>query len=230
MKKHILIVDDEQLILYGLKRAFETEEIEIVTASSGEKARNQILARDFDLFLLDLRLSDSNGLQLMKIIKGRQPEAKIILMTASYFNSGDLSGNIEKAIKNGACHFLVKPFDLCELTDFVMQALWREDTFHTGYRFVGDGLVKKVRKFPRTPSEKTVRFSLAAITHGQRTRWNLMAEIVDLSERGIGIISPYPLQPSQIISFDEEMDQQTGIVVWSTLTADNRCRAGVRFA
>ncbi|MEJ2268603.1 MAG: hypothetical protein P8Y04_02385 [Desulfobulbaceae bacterium] len=57
-----------------------------------------------------------------------------------------------------------------------------------------------------------------------------MAQVVDISDRGIGLLSQYPLRESQVIGFDEKMNNRTGVVVWSKMMDEDNCRVGIRFA
>ena len=80
----ILLVDDHDLILQGLKRIVEKSmpEIEqIYTASTGKEAMLLVDSQRFALFLLDVELPDMSGLDLIKYIREKQPQARIIVNT-----------------------------------------------------------------------------------------------------------------------------------------------------
>lgn len=229
--KNILLVDDDELVLFGLEKVLKHNAFEVTTAVSASKAVEKISGCPFDLCLLDVHLPDFNGLELMKIIKEMCPETRVIIMTASYVSCNDeLSENIKEAMKNGACHFMPKPFDLCEVTDIVERALKKNDNFHTGFRLVGNNLVKKKRKSPRAPRNENIKFFMTVIDQGETKRWTLQAKSVDISESGIGLLTDYPLKESQVISFGADLANKTGVVVWSTMYDSKVCRAGVKFA
>ena len=80
----ILLVDDHDLILQGLKRIVEKSmpEIEqIYTASTGKEAMLLVYSQRFALFLLDVELPDMSGLDLIEYIREKQPQARIIVNT-----------------------------------------------------------------------------------------------------------------------------------------------------
>ena len=230
MNKKILVVDDDQLILYGLRKALQNNVYQVDTAATFDDAITHFSSCPYDLCLLDIHLPDGDGLQLMKIIKDICPESKIIVMTASYISDDELSDNIKQALENGACYFIPKPFDLANLKEIVLQALRQGEDFHPGYRFTGSGFVKKNRKFQRRPHGEKIRFSMAVIDQGATHRKYFGGVMVDICEAGICLQTDCPLQISQVISFDEELTGKSGVVIWSTMVDDQTCRAGIRFA
>ena len=58
------------------------------------------------------------------------------------------------------------------------------------------------------------------INDGEVRRIIVPAESKDISDDGIGLITPRPLKKNQIISFDEDMERKSGVVVWSSLLHD----------
>ncbi|MBU0679923.1 MAG: response regulator [Proteobacteria bacterium] len=229
MKKKILIIDDDQLILYGLQKALRRQTIEVTTAATAGAAMDKLCACLYDLCLLDIHLPDYNGLELMKAIRHICPKTKVIIMTASYMGDDELSANIKQAAENGACHFMTKPFDLSEVKDMIQQALADED-FHTGVRFTDNAFVKKTRKLQRSPHSQGMKIAMTVLGEGETQRRYASARSVDISNSGIGLLTRYPLQVKQILSFRANRADKTGIVVWSTMQENNTCRAGVRFA
>ena len=229
-QNNILVVDDDQLILFGLARALNDDAYIVKTAATAKEAIEKISYCTYDLCLLDIHLDDLNGLELMKFIKGKSPETKIIIMTASCIDSLDISENIDTALANGACHFIAKPFNLCDIKEVVKKVLSEEDNYHTGFRFTGSGFVKKTRKSPRKPYKENIGFQMSVIDQGNFTRWSLEAQAVDLSDSGIGLLVQYPIKESQVIGFDEKMGNKTGVVAWSKMIDEENCRVGVRFA
>ncbi|MFH1020295.1 MAG: response regulator [Pseudomonadota bacterium] len=231
MHKKILIVDDDELVLYGLEKVLQSEGVEVTTAGTASEAVLKLSSCPYDLCLLDVHLPDFSGMVLMKIIKDICPNVKVVIMTASYIDDLDLGGHIRDATKNGACHFITKPFDLHELKDIVVQALHADDGFHTGFRFSGDRFFeRKARKQNRLPFSGDMRFSMSDIENGDGGRLHLLARAIDLSEHGVGFLTEYPLRPSQVVSFEHYVLRRTGSVAWSTMVDEKTCRAGVRFA
>lgn len=231
MLKKILVVDDDELILYGLEKALKSEGVVVATAGTASDAILKLSSCSYDLCLLDVHLSDFSGMELMKIIKDICPKVQIMIMTSSFIDDRSLSESISEAIRNGACHFIPKPFNLYELKDIVVQALHSDDGFHTGFRFSGDRfLERKLRKNDRLPFPQEIRYSMSIIENGEDSRRLLLAKAIDVSEHGVGFLTEYPLRPSQVVSFEHKVLRRTGVVAWSTMVDERTCRAGVQFA
>ena len=229
MNKNILVVDDNELMLYGLLKVLQAESFTVQVASTAQTALKNLAYCSYSLCLLDIKLSDFCGLELMKIIKDVCPHTKIIIMTTSYLDSPELSENINTAIAIGACHFIAKPFNLCDVTEVVRQVLAEGENFNTPFRYNDSDFTEKSRKHPRKCYIEKIPFQMSVIENGVPTRWSLEAKAVDISGSGIGLLSRYPLEKSQIIGFDEEMDNRTGVVVWSLMIDEENCRVGLEF-
>ncbi|CUI05766.1 putative bifunctional diguanylate cyclase/phosphodiesterase [Massilia antarctica] len=114
----ILLIDDEPRLLSALHDLLRDRGFELVTARSGAEALAQLSARRFDLVLLDLRLPDMSGHEIMDFINDKEIDADVIVM------SGDVG--IEAAIgalKRGAYDYLRKPYSREEMLTTVGNAL-----------------------------------------------------------------------------------------------------------
>lgn len=230
MKKKILLVDNDQLILYALSKTLENDSCEVSVAASANTAIEKLSSCPYDLCLLDIHLRDCNGLQLMKIIEEICPKTKVAIMTADCLDYPDLSNDICDVIEKGACHFIVKPFELCDVVDVVRQLLFEEQDSQEGFRFTGNGFAKKTRKNHRSPFYRNFRFQMTVIHQGESKRLSIDAKSIDVSDGGVGLMTTYPLKTSQVIGFGEDLDRRTGVVAWSSMIDDHTCRAGVKFA
>ncbi|HEV7889262.1 MAG TPA: sigma-54 dependent transcriptional regulator [Pyrinomonadaceae bacterium] len=106
MYKHrVLIVDDEPSIVAALELIFSEKGYEVETAASAAAALALAEAHPFDLMFTDLRLPDSDGIELLSRVKASVPGTQVILMTAH----GSTEITIE-AIKLGAFYYVEKPF------------------------------------------------------------------------------------------------------------------------
>ena len=114
----LLLVDDEADVQYSFRRIFDSPEIELTTASSGEEALKLIPKVRPDLVLMDIRMGGINGLETLRRIREIDSKLPVILMTAY----GTTQTAIE-AMKLGAYDYLLKPFDVPKLTQIVFGAL-----------------------------------------------------------------------------------------------------------
>jgi DNA-binding NtrC family response regulator len=113
----ILIVDDEKNILSTLRKALEFFEYEIDEAEDGTTACNMITQNSYDCILLDMRLPDIDGLEILR----RLSPANVIMITAH----GTVDNAVE-AMKLGCTDFIRKPFDLDTVRDAVRLVLERQ--------------------------------------------------------------------------------------------------------
>lgn len=117
MKHSILVVDDEKSICSLLSLALKTE-YEVTSVMTGEACLQIIEVSSFDVVLLDLKIGDTDGIDLLKKIKSLWPRTPVIIMTAY----GSIKTSVE-AMQNGAFTYLTKPLDLDELRVHIQQAL-----------------------------------------------------------------------------------------------------------
>ena len=118
MPAKLLVVDDENGILEEVKSYFEEEGYQVFVADSGEEGI-QILKREKpDVLLVDMKLPDMPGIQVLKASKEESPLTKVIVMTG-YVDQI----MIDQAEELGRDIFLQKPFDLEKLKSEVDKLL-----------------------------------------------------------------------------------------------------------
>jgi nitrogen regulation protein NR(I) len=118
MNDKLLLIDDEADVQYSFQRIFDSPEIELTTASSGEEALRLVPKVKPDLVLMDVRMGGMNGLETLRRIRQMDSKLLVILMTAY----GTTQTAIE-AMKLGAYDYILKPFDVPKLKDLVNNAL-----------------------------------------------------------------------------------------------------------
>ena len=115
----LLVVDDEKNIRRSLETFFQSCGHQVQTAADAREALELLAACDgVDLVLTDFRMAEMNGLELLKEIKRRFPDASVVLMTAYATVE-----NAVAAMKGGASDYLSKPFSLQEVEHVVDRAL-----------------------------------------------------------------------------------------------------------
>jgi two-component system nitrogen regulation response regulator GlnG len=113
----LLLIDDEEDIRYSIQRIFDSPEVELATAASGEEGLKVIPKFKPDLVLMDVRMTGMTGLETLRRIRQSDPKLLVILMTAY----GTTQTAIE-AMKLGAYDYLLKPFDIPKLKEIVANA------------------------------------------------------------------------------------------------------------
>jgi len=114
----ILIIDDEERMCWALKRAFNHKGYQVVTTTSGLQGIDLAKETEPALVILDLKMPDIDGIEVLKGIKKINPQIPVIMITAH----GTIETAIE-AMKIGATDYIIKPFELEEIRALVKQAL-----------------------------------------------------------------------------------------------------------
>lgn len=103
----ILVVDDEVIMRNFLVEALKRKGLEAIAAESGEKAFQLLKEQSFDLVITDMKMPSVTGMDVLKYVKEISPRTLVIVITAF----GTIENAVE-AMKNGAFHYLIKPFSL----------------------------------------------------------------------------------------------------------------------
>jgi DNA-binding NtrC family response regulator len=114
----VLVVDDEAGVRTNLRRALEEEGFSVRTAASGRSALRSLDQVAPDVAVLDLKLGDASGLDLLRDLKVRCP-GTVTIMISAY---GDVQ-DVVQAMKLGADDYVQKPYDLDEMVRCVSQTL-----------------------------------------------------------------------------------------------------------
>jgi two-component system nitrogen regulation response regulator GlnG len=114
----ILIIDDDDDLRYSLKRVFSGRDYQVIEAASGEEGLEMAQKHKAQVILLDNRMKGMSGMEALQHLRGINPNAMIILMTAY----GTTQTTIE-AMKFGAFDYIMKPFDLKKILSLTESAL-----------------------------------------------------------------------------------------------------------
>ena len=125
--RRILILDDETAVLNALRRslrsAFRDEEVEIETFDDPEAALLRAGEQDFDVVISDIRMPGLNGADVLQLVKGLQPDAVRIVVSATT-EYADIIAAVNRA---EVFRYLTKPWQREELVETVREAFGRKD-------------------------------------------------------------------------------------------------------
>ena len=116
----LLVVDDEYLIRWSLRNRLTTAGYRVREAATAAAARTEFGHGDVQLVLLDIKLPDGNGMDLLREFRQVRPETKVIMISAH-----GTPETAQRAKDDGAFDFVSKPFDLNEMTTLVDRAAAR---------------------------------------------------------------------------------------------------------
>jgi DNA-binding NtrC family response regulator len=158
MKPSILVVDDDEVMRETLSDVLKKRGYEIFSAGSGTETISVIKKNIIDLVLLDMRLPDEDGLEVLKKIKELDTDILVIIMTAY----SDVQTAVS-AMKSGAYHYINKPFELEELKLLIEKGLETKS------------LINEVRRLYRAQKGKNQNNYL----HGTSPQIQYVKELID---------------------------------------------------
>lgn len=123
-KAHLLVVDDEADFAKMIQKTLVQAGYRVDMAVSATQAIALQRKHSYDLAVVDMRMPEMTGLELLQYLKVRDKKIFVILMTAY----GSLAVGIE-ALRKGAIHYLAKPFKLNDLKRDVADALKRRTQY-----------------------------------------------------------------------------------------------------
>jgi DNA-binding NtrC family response regulator len=118
MRNRILIVDDETLIRWSLRERLQEHGLVVIEAGDGASALDLISHNGICAAVLDLRLPDISGLEVLKAFRVHHPRCPVWIMTAYGTAAAE-----EAAANLGVRAFLNKPFDMDVLVEMIAKAM-----------------------------------------------------------------------------------------------------------
>jgi DNA-binding NtrC family response regulator len=173
----ILVVDDERMVRWGLRQALEKAGYLVEEASTGAEALEVFGRETPDMVLLDYKLPDRSGLDVMRAMRKTAPRVPVLMITAH----ASIGGAVE-AMKEGAYDYVSKPFEVEDVIQTVARALetsrLREELAHQREE---DMKVYRVQTFvAESPAMKDVARMVERIAKSEATT------ILLLGESGVG--------------------------------------------
>lgn len=109
MAKKVLVVDDEKLIVKGIRFSLEQDGMEVDCAYDGEEALNMAKANEYDMILLDIMLPKMDGFEVCQAIR-EFSDMPIVMLTAKGDDMDKILG-----LDYGADDYITKPFNILEV-------------------------------------------------------------------------------------------------------------------
>ncbi|HBE09221.1 MAG: response regulator transcription factor [Eubacterium sp.] len=134
--KKILVVDDEKLIVKGLRFSLEQDDMEVDTAYDGEEAVNKARENYYDIILLDIMLPKFTGLEVCQMIR-EFSDVPIIMLTAKGEDMDKILG-----LEYGADDYITKPFNILEVKARI-KAILRRNSKSEGQKASKDSVIEK---------------------------------------------------------------------------------------
>jgi DNA-binding NtrC family response regulator len=114
----ILVVDDEKLVRWGIRQALEQAGYQVDEAASATEALDSAAREAPDLVLLDYKLPDQNGIEVLRSLRRTAARIPVVMITAH----ASVGGAVE-AMKEGAYDYVSKPFEIDDVLQTVVRAL-----------------------------------------------------------------------------------------------------------
>ena len=134
--KKVLVVDDEKLIVKGLRFSLEQDDMEVDTAYDGEEAVNKAREKEYDIILLDIMLPKFTGLEVCQMIR-EFSDVPIIMLTAKGEDMDKILG-----LEYGADDYITKPFNILEVKARI-KAILRRNSKNDVTRTAKDNVIEK---------------------------------------------------------------------------------------
>lgn len=181
MNSKILVVDDEKLIVKGIKFSLEQEGWEVDAAYDGEEALNYVKNNKYDVMLLDVMLPKYDGLQVCQLVR-EFSNIPIIMLTAKGEDMDKIMG-----LEYGADDYVTKPFNILELKARIKAILRR--TQHT----------------EKTPNKKTIEVGELRLEVNSR-RVFIKNQEMNLTAKEFDMLELFATHPGKVYSRDQLLD------------------------
>ncbi|MFZ5596043.1 MAG: sigma-54-dependent transcriptional regulator [Bacillota bacterium] len=160
----ILIIDDEQHMCWALEKAMKQEGYQVLTTTRGKTGLEMIREELPSLVVLDLKMPEMDGMEVLKQAREINPKLPVVMLTAH----GTIETAIE-AMKMGATDYLTKPFDLDELKLVIRQNLVMSQLV-SEVSFLRSELTKKYRHMiGESPAIKEISYMIEKVAKSNAT-------------------------------------------------------------
>jgi DNA-binding NtrC family response regulator len=117
-KIRLLLIDDEIDFTSVMVKRLGRRGIDATTANGGHQAIALVAEQVFDVVVLDLKMEDMDGIEVLKVLKQKTPNLPVIMLTGHGSHSA-----AEEGFTHGAFDYLSKPYDIDGLTQIIRKAV-----------------------------------------------------------------------------------------------------------
>ena len=185
--KKVLVVDDEKLIVKGLRFSLEQDDMEVDTAFDGEEAVEKVRANSYDIILLDIMLPKLSGLEVCQMVR-EFSDVPIIMLTAKGEDMDKIMG-----LEYGADDYITKPFNILEVKARIKAILRRNS---------------KNDDIKATPSNVIEKKGLKIETDSRRVF--IKGHEVSLTAKEFDLVMLLVSNPNKVYSRDELLNEIWG--------------------
>ena len=175
--REILLVEDNEIIVKGLKYLLEQEKFDIKIAKNIVEAKTIIKKQKFDLYLLDITLPDGDGYEICQYVK-KQKDVPVIFLTAK-----DEELNVVQCLDMGADDYIIKPFRNRELISRIKSVLRRyyHDEINENQIKCRDVIIDSNKEIVFTSLEYKILYMLISNKNILVTREQILDKIWDVA-------------------------------------------------
>lgn len=184
--KKVLVVDDEKLIVKGIKFSLEQDEMEVTTAYDGETALELAKGNEFDVILLDVMLPGLSGFEVCQAIR-EFSDVPIIMLTAKGEDMDKILG-----LEYGADDYITKPFNILEVKARIKAIIRRNQ-----------------KKTVAEPNSKTLVEGDMTIEVDSR-RVTIAGKDINLTAKEFNILTLLLFHPNKVYSRDDLLKEIWG--------------------
>ena len=184
--KKVLVVDDEKLIVKGIKFSLEQDEMEVTAAYDGEEALELATNNQIDIILLDVMLPGLSGFDVCQAIR-EFSDVPIIMLTAKGDDMDKILG-----LEYGADDYITKPFNILEVKARIKAIIRRNQ-----------------KKLPEAESPKTLVEGDMTVDMESR-RVSISGQEINLTAKEFNILTLLLLHPNKVYSRDDLLKEVWG--------------------
>lgn len=181
MNSKILVVDDEKLIVKGIKFSLEQEGWEVDAAYDGEEALNYVKNNKYDVMLLDVMLPKYDGLQVCQLVR-EFSNIPIIMLTAKGEDMDKIMG-----LEYGADDYVTKPFNILELKARIK------------------AILRRSQHQDKAPNKKTIEVGELRLEVSSR-RVFIKNQEMNLTAKEFDMLELFATHPGKVYSRDQLLD------------------------